>query len=113
MLLPFVLIVPLLFTVLVEWIIALFFKLKPGEYVVIINFITNPVLNILLMLFTSSFLGYTLLLVIFEAVVAGAEFWFYTWKYKEYTKKRLLLFTLVANAVSWGLYSLFTMFIGI
>lgn len=99
-----VLIFPMLFSVLVEWIVSLFFKLKPDKYVIIINFITNPVINILLLICVNFAIDYIFLLVILEILVAGVEFWFYTWKYKGYSKIRLLIFTLVANAASWGLY---------
>lgn len=96
---------PLLFTVLVEWLVSLAFRLKPGKYVVIINFITNLVMNILLMLiFINVIIDFYITLIILEAMVAGAEFWYYTQKYKGYTKKRLLLFTVTANLASWFLY---------
>lgn len=96
---------PLGFTLLVEWLVSLAFRLKPGKYVIIINAITNPVMNILLMLlFVYVAFDYWLALIALETLAAGAEFWFYTWKYKGYTKIRLLLFTLTANAASWGLY---------
>ncbi len=114
MLLPFALILPLLFTVLIEWIVSLFFKLKPSKYVVIINFITNPILNILLFfIYAYNKMNYIPALIIFEAVIMGIEFWFYTRKYKEYSKIRLFIFSLAANAASWGLYWLFTMLIGL
>lgn len=96
---------PLLFTVLVEWLVSLAFRLKQGKYVVIINFISNPVMNILLMLiFVNVVIDFYVTLIILEALVAGAEFWYYTRKYKGYTKKRLLLFTITANLASWFLY---------
>jgi hypothetical protein len=41
-----------------------------------------------------------------ELAVAAIEFGIYAWKYKAYSKKRLLLFSGVANAVSWGVYYL-------
>ncbi len=109
----FDLICPMLFTVFIEWIVSLLFKLKPGKYVVIINFISNPVMNILLIISTNYLIGYGLSLVILEMMVLGIEFWFYTWKYKGYSKKRLLLFSLAANAASWVVYSLFTVLFGL
>jgi hypothetical protein len=109
----FELILPMLFTVIIEWLMSLFFKLKPGKYVVIINFISNPIMNILLIISANYLIRYGLSLILLELIVMGAEFWFYTWKYKGYSKKRLLLFSLMANAASWGLYSLFTAIIGL
>ena len=102
----FYLIFPLLFTILIEWIISWFFKLKPRMYVPIINLVTNPVLNILLLLLANSYIHYTLQLIVFETIIVGAEYWFYTCAYKGYSRKRLLLFSIVANAASWGLYRL-------
>jgi hypothetical protein len=98
------LIFPLLFTVLIEWLVSLAFRLKPGKYVVIINFISNPLINILLILiYVNIAIDYYLALIILEALVAGAEFWYYTRKYKGCTNKRLLLFTVTANLASWFL----------
>lgn len=110
----FVLLLPLLFTILVEWIISLPFKIKPGKYVVIINVITNLVINILiLVLFSYVVIDYLVIILILEVFVMAVEYLFYLWKYKQINKMRLLIFTITANLASWLLYWLFNQLIHI
>lgn len=90
-------------TVVIEMLVGLCFRLRPIRWVVLINLITNPVMNILLLIVTMTFGGsgtYFIACAILEAAACGLEFWFYTRKYKERKKWVLLIFTLVANAAS-------------
>ena len=101
------LLLPLICTLLIEWLISLAFKLKPGNYVVIANMVTNPIMNILLLkLFNRFFIDYYLILLIVEILVAVLEFIFYRIMYAECSKKRLSLFVVLANSASWGIYYL-------
>jgi hypothetical protein len=104
----FYLIVPLLVTLLVEWLMSLIFRLKRGRYVFIANLITNPIMNILLLvIYNFVYLDFYLILLLLEIMVAAFEFWFYTRRYKQHSKRRLLLFVIAANLASWGIYYLF------
>ena len=46
-----------------------------------------------------------------EAAVVLVEYLFYVKKYKDYPKGKLLLFSIIANALSWGLYELVLSFV--
>ena len=90
-------------TILLEMIVGFCFRMRPIRYVIIINLITNPVMNILLWIITIVAGGgraYWIALAVLELIVCGFEFWFYARKYRERKKWVLLIFTLVANAVS-------------
>ena len=90
-------------TLVIELLVGLCFRMRPIRYVVIINLITNPIMNILLLILSAtinSSIIYPISLVILELAVCGFEFWFYTAKYKTRRKWVLLIFTLVANAAS-------------
>ena len=100
-----ILVLPMGITLLFEYVIAACFGITPVKYVFIINAITNPVMNVLLLAITWLIKGgatYWIALIVLELAVFGIEYWFYTWKYRSFTHKRLLLFTLVANVVSLG-----------
>lgn len=102
---------PLIFTILVEFLAALPFKLKPYKHVVVINVITNLIMNLLLIVLRSfwDIVGreYLWLTLALEVGVVIAEFLFYLRKYPEREMGTLLGYTLLANALSWGLYELF------
>ena len=90
-------------TIVIELLTGLCFRMRPVRHVIIINLITNPVMNILLLLLTLSVNGggvYWIALAILELIVCGFEFWFYTRKYRDRKKWVLLVFTLTANALS-------------
>ena len=97
--------VPLGFTVLVEFLVAIPFRLKPYRYVVLINLITNLVMNVLLYLLRLNGMGLWIVALL-EVAVVLVEYLFYTKKYKDHPKGKLLLFSLIANALSWGLFEL-------
>ncbi len=99
------LILPLGLTLLIEFLVALCFRIRPKKYVLIINLITNPVMNVLLVVLTLLFdqsWVYWVALAVLEAAVVGLEFLFYTKKYRETSRGRLFAFTLTANLVSFA-----------
>lgn len=95
--------IPLGITLLIEWLVALCFGIRPVRYVFGINAITNPVMNIILlvviMLNRRSF-AYWIALAALELAVFVIEYRFYIRKYQSYSRTRMLLFSLIANAVS-------------
>ena len=98
-------VLPLGLTLLVEFLAALCFRIRPKKYVLIINLITNPVMNLLLLLL-AMILGpeqwvYWTVLAVLELAVVGLEFLFYTKKCREIPRVRLLIFTVVANLLSF------------
>ena len=99
--------IPLGFTVAVEALVALPFKLKPYKHVISINLITNLVMNCLLF-GVSLFRIRTrwLVVALLEVVVVLVEYFFYTKKYQDQPKGKLFAFSVVANALSWGLFEL-------
>ncbi len=92
-------------TLLIEFLTGLCFGMKPYRYVVIANLITNPAMNIVLRI-AAAFLGgdsvgYWIALAILEALAVLIEILFYRRKYRgRYSTKRIVLFTVVANALS-------------
>ena len=102
---PLLLVVPLAFTVLVEFLAALIFKLKPYQYVIFINLITNLVMNMILAM-TIEDISRLWTVTLLEVVVVLVEYFFYTKKYKDQPKRKLFAFSVIANALSWGLYEL-------
>lgn len=103
------------FTALVEFLVALPFKLKPYKYVILINIVTNVAMNLILPALRTniSIRGYNDLWIValLEAAVVLVEYLFYVKKYKDYPKGKLLLFSIIANALSWGLYELVLSFV--
>lgn len=101
----FLLLTPLVFTIIVEWAISLLFKVRPGKYVVYINIASNIVMNILILyLYANSVIDYLTLIIIMEILVAAVEYTFYTLKYPSEKKIKLFSFVITANLVSWLLY---------
>lgn len=104
-------VLPLGLTLLAEFLIALLFRIRPVKYVFAINAITNPVMNILLLLAMLGLLAesgfgmerwvYWVVLGALEVVAVWVEYRFYTRKYPEIERKRLLLFSITANAASF------------
>ncbi len=101
------LIFPLGLTTLLEFLISLMFKIKPAKYVCIINAITNPIMNIIIVFGSLNFvINYYWLMFILEIIVLLFEYWYYSGKFEGIGKLKLLLFTITANAASWGAYAL-------
>ncbi len=94
-------------TLLVEWLTALCFRLRPVKYVLAINAITNPAMNLLLLISTAlifySRIAYWILLAVLEIAVVFIEYAFYVKKYPETRRSRLLLFSITANVLSLAL----------
>lgn len=104
----FVLLVPFGLTVYLEYATTRIFKIKPTKYVCKINLITNPIMNIILIVVMANVvISYLLLVLILELVVLCIEYIFYVYKYKNIDRIKLLKFTVTANVVSWSVYALF------
>lgn len=103
---------PVAVTFLVEWLTALCFKIRPTKYVFAINAITNPVMNLLLLI-ADAFgrISYWIVLVALEVAVVFIEYAFYKKKYPNITHRRLLVFTITANVLSLTLGGLLAYFI--
>ena len=101
------LLMPIAVTFLVEWLTALCFKIRPVKYVFAINGITNPVMNLLLLIASSllsfSRIAYWITLAVLEILVVIFEYWYYTRKYPETGRGKLLVFTITANVLSLGI----------
>ena len=84
----------LLITVIIELIIALLFKTKKYYIIIITNIITNTLLQFAM--FKNSSI---LLFVMFELIIFISEFFIYL-RYIEYDRKKLLLYTIIANIIT-------------
>ena len=101
----FLLFAPLGLTLLIEFLTSLCFGIRPRKYVVVINLITNPAMNLLLLLLMFLFSPvrwvYWVALGIMELAAVGIEYLFYTKKCRQIGRLRLFLFTLTANVLSF------------
>ena len=103
----FMFIIPWGLTVLLEWLTALIFKIRPSRYVCFTNLVSNPVMNIVLLIVMSLFMvNYFVVVLVLEVLVIVFEYLFYLHRYKDTGRVRLLLFTITANAVSFGTYAI-------
>ena len=92
---------PVAVTFLIEWLTALCFNVRPVRYVFAINAITNPVMNLLLLIsYAFGRIGYWVMLAALETAVVFIEYAFYKKKYPELSHRRLLLFSVTANVLS-------------
>ena len=102
-----VFLIPCAFTILIEWLISLAFRLKPGRVVVLTNLCTNLGMNIIISLICGLIpVNYYIIVLIAEILVMGIEFLIYSKKYRSHPKWKILIYTVVANVASWGLYAL-------
>lgn len=103
---------PVAVTFLVEWLTALCFKVRPTKYVFAINAITNPVMNLLLLIaYAFGRISYWIVLVALEVAAVFIEYAFYKKKYPNISHRRLLLFTITANVLSLAVGGLLSYFI--
>ena len=86
--------IALILTILIELGIALLFKTKNYTTIAITNLISNVSLQALLIIFTSN---YTLVFIIGEVLVIGAELLVYLLRFKDTSKAKTTIYTLVAN----------------
>ena len=92
---------PVAVTFLVEWLTALCFRIRPVKYVFAINALTNPLMNLLLLIaYAFGRLSYWIVLAALEVAVVFIEYAFYKKKYPDRSHRRLLLFSITANALS-------------
>lgn len=95
------LLVPIAVTLLVEWLVSLCFGIRPKKYVFAINAITNPAMNILLLIaYPFGRIGYWITLAALEIAVVFIEYAFYRKKIPDISRRRLLLFSITANVLS-------------
>lgn len=87
------------FSILIETLIAIPFKLKPYYKIIITNFITQTLLTIA---FALSGFDYLFTLIVIEVLVYVVEFFAYTLMFKKVSKRRILLYTIIANTVTLG-----------
>lgn len=108
----FVLLPPLFVTIIAEVLAGQIFKITEKKHIVIINCITNPIMNIIILrLLHTTIIDYWLIVLVMELVVLAVEFVYYIFMYKEYSKLKLALFSLAANTLSFGVYiSISTLF---
>ncbi len=86
--------IALFLTILIELGIALLFKTKNYTTIAITNLISNVSLQALLIIFTSNYL---LVFIIGEILVIGAELLVYLLRFKNISKAKTTIYTLVAN----------------
>lgn len=101
------LLMPVAVTFLVEWLTALCFRIRPVRHVFAINAITNPVMNLLLLiassLISASRAAYWIILAVLEIAVVFIEYAYYRKKYPETGHAKLLVFAITANVLSLGI----------
>ena len=87
-------VIVLILTIIIELVIALFFKTNNYITIAITNLISNVLLQALLLIFTNNYL---LVFIIGEILVIGAELLVYLLKFKKLSKTKTIIYTLVAN----------------
>lgn len=85
------------FSIIAETLIAVPFRLKPYYRIIITNLVTQIILTLS---FALSGFNYLITLIIIEALVYIAEFIAYTILFKEVSRLRILVYTIIANTVS-------------
>ena len=84
----------LILTIVVELLIALLFKTKNYTTIAITNLISNVLLQMLLLVFISNYIP---AFIIGEVLVIGAELLVYLLRFKNISKAKTTIYTLVAN----------------
>lgn len=98
-----------IFSIGTETLIAAAFKLKPYWKIVTVNLITQLILTIA-MAFSSY--DYWITVIALEVFVYLSEFAIYSMLYKNFSKTRILLYTVIANTASLG-FGLLLNYLGI
>ena len=100
---PLTCLAAMLVTVICEVLVALPFGMKPLKPVVLTTALSNLVMNVCLLLFhTVLELNWFAVVIVLELAVLWAEFYIYKKKYAQHTERHVLIYTLVANAVSFA-----------
>lgn len=92
--------VPLLVTIMMEIIIAVFMKIKNMKVIGITNIITNTLLQLILINMPQSYIA---LFIISELVIFILEYLIYAKYIKETSKTKILCYTLISNLVTLAL----------
>ena len=87
----------LVLTIVIELLISLIFKTGNYTTIAITNLISNVLLQVLLLIFTSN---YITAFIIGEVLVIGAELLVYLLRFKNISKAKTTIYTLVANLVT-------------
>ena len=99
---PLTCLAAMLVTVICEVLVAIPFGMKPLKPVVLTTALSNLVMNVCLLLFhTVLELNWFAVVIVLELAVLWAEFYIYKKKYAQHTERHVLIYTLVANAVSF------------
>ena len=92
-------------TMIVEFLLALAFGLKPAWWTLLVNFFSNAVFNLLLVIFCigkANPVPYEGFLLVGELLVVLLEFLVYRMIYKNLSGKRLLCYSFAANLASFA-----------
>lgn len=97
----FILFIAVSGTVLIEFLAAIPFRLKPIWWVLPVNFVSNLVFNILLFIFVVlAEVPYVVYVPIGEVIVVAVEYLVYRKLYPKDTPKQILIYTVTANLLS-------------
>jgi len=92
-----------LFTALIEFLVALLFRIRPVWIVPIVTFVSNIIMNLIIFRLYRSGINYWTLVIIGEICAIIAEMLVYFLIYKNISKRKLALFSLAANIASFAL----------
>ncbi len=93
-------IIAIIVTVIIELLVAFILKVKNYGLIIVTNVITNLGLQLLLMILTNN---YTCTLILGEIIVLICELAVYLTGFKNVTKNKIILYTLLANAITLAL----------
>ena len=101
---PLTVFIAMWLTVLIEVVIGLIFRMKPLRIIFLTTGISNLIMNILLIyLHSVKELPWIPVVIVLELLVLIAEFLIYKKKYRDRSTVRILIYTIIANALSFFL----------
>lgn len=101
------LLVALIFTIFIEMMVGITFSMYPIEHILKINVTTNLIMNIIVLATLYFFIvDYAILILALEIMVVVVESLYYIGKYRNKTKLSIITYTIIANIISWGIYSI-------
>ncbi|WBW96264.1 hypothetical protein [Oceanirhabdus sp. W0125-5] len=99
----FIIVCPIVFTIIIEVIIALFFRIKELKVIVWTNIATQIFIQLTFRGIINSMDNYYLNLLFLEIVVFIIEYLNYRKNIESINEKKILLYTLIANGVTYGI----------
>ena len=90
-------IIAIIVTVIIELLVALILKVKNYGLIIVTNIITNLGLQLLLIILTNNFIC---ALILGEVIILICELAVYLTGFKNITKNKIILYTLLANAIT-------------